>query len=105
MGLDMHLKKLSRKDYDSIDKKEFWYEEYDKSEELVYWRKKYDINLWFSNNTSIYEECSSEITKDKLEELVKWLMLQDLKEDANKIKEVINKTNFNNEVIFYKYYN
>lgn len=103
MGLDMNLKKLSRKDYDSIDKEDFWYEEYDKSEELVYCRKKYDIDLWFSNNTSIYEECSDEIKKEKLEELVIWLESENYYEEAQKIKKVINETDFTNEVVFYKY--
>jgi hypothetical protein len=105
MGLDMCLKKIPRIDYESISREDFWYEEFDKSEELVYWRKKYTIDEWFCKNTSIDEECSDEIIKDKLEELIKWLLQENLKEDADKIKEVINKTDFINDVIFYKYSN
>jgi hypothetical protein len=105
MGLDMNLKKIPRPDYESISREDFWYEGFDKSEELIYWRKQYAIDLWFHENTSIDEECSDEITKEKLELLVKWLKKEDLKDDAIKIKDVIKQTDFDNEVIFYSYCN
>lgn len=99
----MHLKKLSRNDYDSIDKEDFWYEGRKKSKELVYWRKKYKIHQWFCSNTSIYEECSYEIKKEKLEKLVIWLVSENYDEEAEKIKKTINETDFTNEVVFYEY--
>jgi hypothetical protein len=105
MGLDMNLKKIPRTDYESISREDFWYEEFDKSEELIYWRKQYAIDGWFHENTLIDEECSNEITKEKLELLVKWLKNEDLKDDAIKIKDVIKQTDFEKEVIFYSYCN
>jgi hypothetical protein len=105
MGLDMNLKKIPRKDYERINIEDFWMEEFNLSEELIYWRKRYDIDEWFIENTSIYEECSDEITKEKLKLLVKWLKEEDLKDDAIKIKDVIKQTDFKNEVIFYSYCN
>jgi hypothetical protein len=105
MGLDMNLKKIPRTDYESISREDFWYEEFDKSKELIYWRKKYSIDEWFHTNTSISDECSDEITKEKLEELIKWLKKEELKEDAEKIKNVIKQTDFDKEVIFYSYCN
>jgi len=105
MGLDMSLKKIPRTEYESISREDFWYEEFDKSEELIYWRKKYSIDEWFRENTIIDEECSDEITKEKLESLVDWLEKEKLKEDAVNIKDVIRQTDFANEVVFYKYSN
>lgn len=101
----MNLKKIPRTDYESISREDFWYEEFDKSEELIYWRKKYSIDEWFHTNTSISDECSDEITKEKLEELIQWLKKEELKEDAEKIKDVIKQTDFDKEVIFYSYCN
>lgn len=102
----MMLKKIPRKDFESISREDFWYEEFDKSEELIYWRKKYEINIWFHENTVIDEECcSDEISKEKLELLVKWLKKEDFKDDAIKIKDFIKQTDFVNDVIFYKYSN
>ncbi|MCL5460413.1 hypothetical protein M3M33_17375, partial [Loigolactobacillus coryniformis] len=77
-------------------------EQHNKSEEIVYWRKKYDIEVWFRKNTVINEECSDEITKEKLESFVSWLEKEKLKEDATKIKDVIKQIDFTNEVVFYK---
>jgi hypothetical protein len=105
MGLDMSLKKISRTVYNSISRDNFWLEQHYKSEEIVYWRKKYDIEVWFRENTIIDEECSDEITKEKLESLVDWLEKEKLKEDAVNIKDVIRQTDFANEVVFYKYSN
>jgi hypothetical protein len=101
MGLDMNLKKIPRTDYESISREDFWYEEFDKSEELIYWRKQYAIDGWFHENTLINDECSDEITKEKLELLIKWLKKEDLKGHIVKIKDVIKQTDFDNEVIFY----
>ena len=105
MGLDMSLKKIPRTVYNNISGDNFWFEQHNKSEEIVYWRKKYDIEVWFRENTVIDEECSNEITKEKLEALVNWLEKEKLKEDAVKIKDVIKQTDFTNEVVFYKYSN
>ena len=101
----MHLKKIPRKDFESINREDFWYDHFEKSEELFYWRKKYDIHEWFHINTSIYEECSDEITKEKLGELIIWLTQKGLTEYAEKIKEIVNKIDFVNNVVFYDYCN
>lgn len=103
MGLDMQLKKILRTDYESISREDFWIEEFDKSEELIYWRKRYSIDEWLIENTSIYEGCSDEITKEKLESLVKWLKEQDLKDDSIKVKDIIKQTDFESYVVFYSY--
>ena len=101
----MSLKKVSREAFNNISRDDFWYEEFYISEELIYWRKEYLIDEWFHTNTSISDECSDEITKEKLEELIKWLKKEELKEDAEKIKDVIKQTDFDKEVIFYSYCN
>ena len=101
----MMLKKIPRTEYENISREDFWYEEFDKSEELIYWRKRYEIDRWFHENTVIDEECSDEISNEKLELLVKWLKKEDLKDDSIKIKDVIKKTDFDKEVIFYSYSN
>lgn len=105
MGLDMNLKKISRKDFENISKDDFWYEHFDKSKELIYWRKEYDIDEWFRENTFIYEECSDEIPKEKLQLLINFLEQKNFIDYANQIKEIIQETNFNDEVIFYEYCN
>ena len=101
----MNLKKIPRIDFESINSEDLWYENFEKSEELLYWRKKYDIHEWFQINTSIYEECSDEITKEKLEKLMIWLIEKGLSKNAYKIKEIINKIDFVKYVIFYDYTN
>lgn len=101
----MNLKKVSREAFNNISRDDFRHEEFAISEELIYWRKKYSIDEWFHTNTSINDECSDEITKEKLEELIKWLKKEELKEDAEKIKYVIKQTDFDKEVIFYSYCN
>lgn len=103
MGLDMQLKKMPRSDYESISVKDFWITEFNLSEELIYWRKRYDIDEWLQENTSIYEQCSDEITKEKLKSLVKWLKREDLQYDAIKVNNIIKQTDFESHVVFYSY--
>mgnify|MGYP003654860616 CR=1 FL=1 len=101
----MSLKKVSREAFNNISRDDFWHEEFDISEELIYWRKQYAIDRWFHKNTLINDECSDEITKEKLELLIKWLKKEDLEDHIVKIKDVIKQTDFDNQVIFYTYCN
>lgn len=105
MGLDLHLKRISRAKYESIPRNDFWYDQFTNSEELLYWRKRYDLHEWFCENTTIDDECSDEITRKKLEALVQWFLDQKLNDDVLNILEVIYNTDFEKQVIYYSYCN
>ena len=101
MGLDMNLYRTSRKHFESIDREDFWQIAQEQEEELMCWRKKYEIDSWFSENLLIIEDYSYEVTKEILEKFVNWLIENKLKEDAEKIKEIISTDNFEENVIYY----
>lgn len=99
----MSLKRAKRKDFESTNREDFWEISSQVSKELIYWRKKYDIDEWFRENTIIKEQCSDELTKEKLEELLKCLIKQDVRENIYKVEELIKENDFINNVIFYEY--
>jgi len=101
MGLDMNLYRTSRKHFASTDREDFWMIAQEQEEELMYWRKKYEIDSWFSENLLIIEDYSYEVTKETLEKFVNWLIENKLKEDAEKIKQIISTNNFEENVIYY----
>jgi uncharacterized membrane protein YpjA len=105
MGLDMMLKKMARVKYSSVDIEDLWKIEGDNSDDLMCWRKEYDLHFWFFNNIkiSIYE-VSEEISNEKLKLLINWLTINDFIDYAFKIKEIIDSTDFKNEVIYYRFY-
>lgn len=105
MGLDMNLKRIQRTIFESVEREDFWKIELENSEDLICWRKKDDINQWFFENTFIIEECSDELTKEKLEKLLHWLLINELKKDAENIKKIISENNFIENVIYYSYCN
>jgi hypothetical protein len=105
MGLDMDLKRISRAKYESIPRGDFWYKEFKNSEDLLYWRKRYDLHGWFCENTTIDEECSDEITRDKLIALVEWLYTQNLITDFTNVIKIMDSTDFEKQVIYYSYCN
>jgi hypothetical protein len=105
MGLDMSLKIIPRDIYKSIPKEDFWYDEFEASEQIFYWRKEYYLHNWFYENFEIKEECSEEINKNKINELLKYLIENNFKEDADKLKKIIEDNDFKKKVIYYKFTN
>ena len=103
MGLDMNLNRTSRDSFESKSREDFWKISLDVSEEIMYWRKAFNLDNWFHENTKIIEECSNELSKEKLLELVKWLFLNNFNDDANNLKEIIDKNDFKKYVIYYSY--
>ena len=106
MGLDHALYKIIRIDFESVPREDFWMVANDLTTgELIYWRKKYDIDLWFHQNTTIIEEYSDEISKEKLEKFRDWLIENNETEYAERINKIIKNNNFVENVIFYQYSN
>ena len=96
----MNLYRTSRKHFESIDREDFWQIAFDnEQEELFYWRKAYDLDSWFYQNASIIEDYSNELTKEILEKLINWLIDNNFKDDAKKIKKIILENDFKENVI------
>ena len=85
----------------------------DDYKEVIYWRKNYLIHEWFCDNFEI-ENCEYvEVTKEELLELIGYLNdenktrkynkeeHEDIDEDIEKLKEVVEKTDWENEGIYY----
>jgi len=73
--------------------------------ELMYWRKDWVIHDWFCDNFEV-ENCKHiKIEKEGLLELIKYL--EDnidgsgWKEDIKKLSEIVEKTDWDNEEIYY----
>lgn len=111
----MYLNRTSRTIFESVSRENFWEIEQENGNELLYWRKQFGLDGWFREHTSIIEECSDEITKEQLEELVVFIEQKRTEdeqdsgygtvEDANKIKELITTNDFENFVVYYTYCN
>lgn len=98
MGLDIYLFKkncnIKQQILNSLNDESSY-------KKIMYWRKDDLIHEWFCDNFEI-ENCEYiYISEEKLLELVKHLKGEGRKEDIKKLNKIIEKTDWENEEIYY----